>query len=58
MEGVADRDIVDRWQKRRLVRRDDERGRSLAEEDNDEYRYRMDDPPEYVVAAWTRTRRK
>ena len=54
MEGVADRDIVDRWQKRRLVRRDDERGRSLAEEDNDEYCHRMDDPPDYVVAAWTR----
>jgi hypothetical protein len=32
MEGVADRDIVDRWQKRRLVRRDDKRGQSLAEE--------------------------
>ena len=54
MDGVADRDIFDRWQKRRLVRRDDERGRSLAEEDDDEYRHRMDDPPDDVVAAWMR----
>ena len=54
MEGVADRYIVDRWKKRRLVRRDDERGRGLVEEDDNEYCHRMDDPPDDVVAAWTR----
>ena len=54
MEGVANRDIADRWQKRCLVRRDDSRGQSLAEEDDDEYCHRMDDPPDDVVAAWMR----
>ena len=54
MEGGGGQDIVDRWRQRRLARRDDRRGRSLAEENDDNYRHRMDDPPDYVVAAWTR----
>ena len=44
---------LDRWQLRRLVRGDGRPGRglSLAEEDDDEYRWRMDDPPDDVIAA-------
>jgi len=53
MEGGVDQAIIDRWQLRRLVRRDGHprRGRSLAEEDNDGYCWRMDDPPDDVMAA-------
>ena len=56
MEGGVDRDIIARWQRRRLVRGDGRpgRGRNLEEEDDNEYRARMDDPPDDVVAAVTR----
>jgi hypothetical protein len=55
MEGGVDKAIVDCWQLRRLVREDGRpgNGRSLAEEDNDEYHWRMDDPPDDVIAAVT-----
>ena len=53
MEGRVDQAIIDRWQLRRWVRGDGRPGRglSLAEEDDDEYRWRMDDPPDDVIAA-------
>jgi len=56
MEGGVDQAIIDRWQLCRLVRGDGRpgRGRSLAEEDDDEYRWRMDNPPDDVIAAVTR----
>ena len=56
MEGGVDQAIIDCWQLRRLVRGDGRpgRGRSLQEEDDDEYRWRMDDPPDDVIAAVTR----
>ena len=56
MEGGVDQAIIDHWQLRCLVRGDGRpgRGRSLAEEDDDEYRWRMDDPPDDVIAAVTR----
>jgi hypothetical protein len=42
IEGVGDQAIIDSWQVR------------LAEEDDDEYRSRMDSPPDDVIAAVTR----
>ena len=53
MEGGVDQAIIDRWQLRRLVRGDGRpgRGQSLAEEDNGDYCWRMDDPPDDVIAA-------
>ena len=56
MEGGVDQAIIDRWQLRRLVRGDGRpgRGQSLAEEDDDKYRWRMDDPPDDVIAVVTR----
>ena len=56
MEGGVDQAIIDRWQLRRLVKGDGRsgRGRSLMEEDDNEYRGRMDDPPDDVIAAVTR----
>jgi len=41
MEGGGDQAIIDRWQLR------------LAEEDDDDYRWRMDSPPDDVIAAVT-----
>ena len=42
IDGVGDQAIIDSWQVR------------LAEEDDDEYRSRMDSPPDDVIAAVTR----
>ena len=42
MEGGVDQAIIDCWQLR------------LAEEDDDDYRWRMDSPPDDVIAAVTR----
>jgi hypothetical protein len=42
MEGVADQAIIDSWQLR------------LADEDDDDYRGRMESPPDDVIAAVTR----
>jgi hypothetical protein len=42
IEGVGDQAIIDSWQLR------------LAEEDDEEYRSRMDSPPDDVIAAVTR----
>ena len=42
MEGGGDQAIIDRWQLR------------LAEEDDNDYRWRMDSPPDDVIAAATR----
>jgi hypothetical protein len=56
MEGRVDQSIIDHWQLRRLVRGDGRpgRGRSLEEEDDDEYQSRMEFPPDDVIAAVTR----
>ena len=42
MEGGGDQAIIDSWQLR------------LAEEDDDDYRWRMESPPDDVIAAVTR----
>ena len=57
MEGGVDQAIIDRRQLRRLVRGDGRpgRGQSLAEEDDDEYCWRMDDPLDDVIAAREKT---
>jgi hypothetical protein len=56
MEGRVDQSFIDHWQLRRLVRGDGRpgRGRSLEEEDDDEYQSRMEFPPDYIIAAVTR----
>jgi hypothetical protein len=52
----SDKEKINHWEQRRVVRGDGRpgRGRGLAEEDDDKYRSRMDSPPDDVVAAMSR----